>query len=155
MRLADAAAAGRVLDPPLQRYPDWAARLTVAVAARLRQRGALGRNDCVLFVCDCIAAMTGVDLAEGLRGAYRSRREADRLLRRLAGGGLAELAMATAARLGAIEIAPALASTGDVVMTAVDGRDSLGVVVGRVALVSGRRGVARRAPADCARAWRI
>lgn len=58
-----------------------------------------GVDDCCLWVCDLIAAQTGVDLAAPLRG-YSSRLGAARKLREFAAGGLPEAAIKIARQHG-------------------------------------------------------
>lgn len=58
-----------------------------------------GVDDCSLWVCNITRDVTGVDLAEPLRG-YRCSFGAARALRRFAGGGLIEAAIKIAANNG-------------------------------------------------------
>ena len=48
---------------------------------------AWGTNDCCLFVCDVILAMTGTDLGEDYRGEYSTAEEAAALISEATGGG--------------------------------------------------------------------
>lgn len=64
----------------MERFPDWPERLGRALRERLSLPFAWGSNDCAIFAADCILAQTGVDFAEGLRGAYSSYEEAEALL---------------------------------------------------------------------------
>ena len=79
-----------------------------------------GVDDCCLWVCDLVAELTGVDLADPLRG-YRSQFGAARKLKSYAGGGLCEAAIKLANAAG---LRPA-------------GRPYQGVLVGVVADVNG------------------
>lgn len=45
-----------------------------------RAHFAWGQSDCILFVADFVAWQTGRDPAEGLRGTYRNRREAQTII---------------------------------------------------------------------------
>jgi len=109
------------------RNPDWLPRLEAAVARARALPFAWGRHDCCLFPCDVVRAMTGVDLARGWRGRYRSLLGARRMLRRR--GGLKALAEGVARRHGLAEIPPATARRGDVVLldaSSLAGRFALG-----------------------------
>lgn len=83
----------------MQRHPDWPERFRRALDARRRLPFAWGTNDCATFAADVIAAMTGVDFAEGLRGQYASREEADALLEERGWGDVEGLADAFLPRL--------------------------------------------------------
>lgn len=142
----------------LRRVPDWPARLTAAIGDRRRARGAWGVNDCALFTCDCVRAMTGVDMAAEFRGTYRCAFGAARRLRDVGGGDLERLVEVTARRLEIPEIPPAFASAGDVGLTdrAPDGGPALGICVGPFFVFGGiEAGLHRLARADIRRAWRI
>lgn len=67
--------------PP--RLPDWRRRLTAYLAAHARTPFAEGRHDCGLFTGGAVKAMTGVDVAEVLRGRYTTTRGAIRVLRHM------------------------------------------------------------------------
>jgi hypothetical protein len=97
---------------PMQRLPDWAARLGHVVAQRLAMPFAWGPNDCAAWVADAVAAMHGRDTLRELRGTRRSPAQAWRQLQR--GGGYP----AAMARAGLQPVPPALAGRGDVVLLA-------------------------------------
>lgn len=92
------------------RLPDWRARLSSYLTSASAARFEWGVRDCVIHPADGVLAMTGVDLAEDIRGRYMTRIGAARVLRRC-GGTLAE---AFAQRLP--EIDPDAAIPGDVVV---------------------------------------
>ncbi len=52
----------------LTRYLDWPERLAKLISHADKQKFCLGVHDCCFFAADCIFAMTGVDLAQELRG---------------------------------------------------------------------------------------
>lgn len=130
------------------RLPDWSMRLQRVVQARLREPFAWGGNDCCLFAADCVLACTGRDPAAGMRGAYRSERQALRLLRRF--GGVEGLAQAHLAG----EILPAMAQRGDVgLLEREDGRCVLVVCNGAQWLGPTPQGMTQ---VDMpSRAWRV
>lgn len=99
----------------IARRPDWLPRLEAALARARFRPFRWGVQDCCLFPADCVRAMTGVDLARGWRGRYRSLRGALRLLAEC--GGVEGLAERCAAPYG-IPGWPAAAQArrGDVVL---------------------------------------
>jgi len=91
----------------------------------------------VTFAADCIAAMTGVDPAAGVRGRWRDARGAITIMRGFLGeGSLLRLAEAVLGRAAA----PRLARRGDIVSVG-DGRVSLAVVLGQRAAAPGPDGL--------------
>lgn len=152
-----------------QRTADWVWWLEQAIATARTREFAWGTHDCCLFPCDAVLAMTGVDLARGIRGRYRSLRGALRILR--SAGGLESLAVAIAARHRLAEIAPGLARRGDIVLVDVGtstagcyrlelgpGDPSCLAVVGLAgtdALGAGRSGLVEVPMPFWRRAWRI
>lgn len=68
--------------PRLVRRPDWPERFYEALRARRRLPFRWGQTDCCLTAADLILAMTGVDLAAGLRGTYESAEEAQAVCRK-------------------------------------------------------------------------
>lgn len=112
------------------RLRDWQSRLADCIARRRELPFAWGKLDCALFAADCVAAVTGVDPAADLRAAYRSEREAARLVARF--GGLAALA---ASRLGP-EVLPGQARAGDVGLVPAPARRAPASAAARAGLVT-------------------
>lgn len=110
-------------DRRLVRLPDWPERLAAHIESRRRAPFAWGSNDCVLHAADGVLAMTAVDLAAGNR-RYKTQIGAMRILRPI--GGLQAL---VAEYLQQHDTAR-LSQRGDVVVVALEGRDTLGLVVG-------------------------
>jgi len=107
----------------ISRLPGWPELLAAFIDARRHMPFAWGSNDCALFAADAVREMTGVDFAAD----HRSHDSADSAARALAAvGGLHELAAACLPEREAV----GLAQRGDVVMVPIDGRDTLGIVVG-------------------------
>lgn len=131
-----------------QRYRDWQSRLAAHLAEREHAPFSWGSNDCALFVCDAVAAMTGHDPAADVRG-YRDERSALRVVQRLGG-----LRVIGASRFGA-EISPLQAQVGDVgLVLSTGGRESLALCGGAMWLGPGEQGL-ERLPLDAAVAcWR-
>ena len=92
----------------LRRVRDWRRRLSDVIEER-RRVPFTEENNCALFMADCVAAMTGVDLAADYRGKFKSLAEAIILLRK---AGYADLCEFLTQHLD--EIPPALARAGDV-----------------------------------------
>lgn len=108
------------------RHSDWPSRLYAAIKARQRTPFAYGRHDCCLAACDLVAAMTGIDLAEGLRG-YRSREEAEALITSN-GGSVQAMTGRACAEHGFPEVPPEAAQRGDLVLVDYEGAPALGIV---------------------------
>jgi hypothetical protein len=131
----------------IARHPDWQLRLQAFVQSRLAAPFAWGAQDCCLFVCDAIEAITGHDPAADLRG-YSTERAALRILR--AQGGVRGLADA---RAGA-PVPVLAAQVGDVGLLPLDGRDTLALCGGAHWLAPGALGIVAL-PLDAASdAWR-
>lgn len=108
----------------LIRFGDWQLRLDAFLSERLRTPFSWGVNDCALFSADAVLAITGVDLAWGLRG--KSARAAARFIQEVGG-----LPMIVSSRLPMLESVD-LAYEGDVLAVRLNssrpGRLSLGVL---------------------------
>lgn len=93
------------------RLDDWPERLSEVLEASRSRAFRLGEHDCCLHVADCIAAVTGRDLAADWRGRYATEAEG--------------LALAAVKRLTALAdrffapVPPALAWRGDVALAPV------------------------------------
>ena len=105
----------------MTRNDDWPEALAGFIDARRNEPFAWGSNDCALFAADAIKEMTGVDLAENLRG-YTTAQGATRKIN--SAGGMRNFAAALT------EKHHGLAQRGDVVLVEVEGRETFGVVVG-------------------------
>lgn len=69
----------------MTRRPDWPERLEAFIRSRRNVPFAYGTNDCVVYVCDAIEAMTGEDIFAELRGTYDSELGARRKLIEIGG----------------------------------------------------------------------
>lgn len=109
----------------LTRLVDWHARLVAYLSDASRQPFEYGRHDCATFAAGAVAAMTGTDLAEAMRGRYRTLKGGLRMLRR---DGFADHVEFAAANFE--EVPVARACPGDI--AAVPGPDgqALGIVQG-------------------------
>jgi hypothetical protein len=137
---------------PLQRLPDWPARLAAYLLERHRTPFAWGTHDCCQFARAAARAITGRDIARGLGlRRYTSAQGALRQLVRL--GGIDHLP----ARAGLAEVPLTYAQRGDLVLGAVGPRQelALGVVIGDKAAFAAPQGLEHRPVLECVRSWRI
>lgn len=107
----------------MKRFPDWPERLNAYIEGRRERPFCWGSNDCALFAADAVEAITGETLGKAWR-KYKTAKGAAQIIKR-AGGmrGLAEKA-------GLVEKPVGLAQRGDVVLVAVEGRETFGIVAG-------------------------
>lgn len=134
----------------LHRIPAWRTALHEAVEAHRRVPFEYGRNDCALFAADCIKAMTGLDLASGFRGSYRSAGGAHRALKRAGHPDLVALAAHFFE-----EIPPMMAGAGDIAAFDTPDGWALGVVAGERVTVLGLDGLGTLDRLTAAKAFRI
>ena len=137
----------------MTRLPDWRLRFDALITERLRVSFAWGSNDCVLFAADNVLALTGEDLALGLR-THNNALGAARALRRH--GGLAALVERA---LGPSCHATA-ATQGDVVMVVMgrgrSTRSALGVCLNAESAIGPTaNGLVQIAMARALCAWRV
>jgi len=140
----------------MERRPDWPDRLHQALEAVREAPFRWGTNDCALFACDVVEAMTGLDLAADFRGRYRSQAGAGVVLKRACGGGLEALVEARAAEHGIAEVPVAFAQRGDVVLLDSEAGPALGICLGAsAALPRADQGFASIDMAAARRAWAV
>lgn len=134
-----------------RRVADWPERLNALLAERYARPFAFGSNDCCLFAADTVLALTGFDLGAALRGQYSTAEEAARVLQEE--GGVQALATTM---LGQPRELPLLAQRGDVVCVEMEGRLSLGVVVGNGQWCApGASGLVFRPMSEVLQAWEV
>ncbi|MDV2503075.1 MAG: hypothetical protein RX318_03900 [bacterium] len=143
----------------MSRLPDWIARLDVFLALSDSRPFEWGANDCALFACSAIDAMTGRDPGEHFRARYKTARGAKERLRQFCGkASLERTAEMICEEEGFEEVAPAFAQRGDLVAIDQPPFDAaLGVVDlnGRECVFAGPHGATRLPLAGARRAWRI
>jgi hypothetical protein len=115
----------------LTRVDGWPERLAEFLDRRQLMPFSWGLHDCALFAADAVKEITGVDVAEDLRGTYNSAEQALRILK--AKGGLRGI---VSGRLP-LYLSPLQAHRGDVVCVLMPdpdpeqpGREILGIVAG-------------------------
>lgn len=128
------------------RYPDWPERLAQYIDARRHAPFAWGVNDCAMFAADAVVALTGVDPVPSVRGTYDDARGAADLID--AAGGLRELVPLPAKTVGH-------AQRGDIVLSDIDGRATLGVCVGADYAAPGDVGLVFRPMAEAVAAYEV
>ena len=142
----------------MQRRPDWQGVLDEFLRANRNRPFEYGMWDCCLFVCDAIAAMTGVDLATYYRGKYSTRTGALHAIGEQLGTASIQAVAANAAAAHQMpEVPVPHAHRGDMVLVAC-GRDySVGLIAlnGRDVIVTSRRGLWRLPLSRAVRAWQV
>ena len=112
----------------MKRFEDWDQRLAKILADRLDAPFVWGTNDCCLFACDAIRAMTGHDPAEWFRGRYAKKESAYKLLKEFARGEILATTELITQELGMREVQPAFAKRGDVALIEGGLGQTLGVI---------------------------
>lgn len=139
-----------------RRLPDWRERLEAEVQRKALSVFAWGVNDCCLFACDLMRAMTGIDFAAAYRGRYGTQIGAARALREVDGvASISELLDLIAARDGWREIAPTVASSGDPVLAFATHGQTLGIRFGGFIATPGEAGVELIPATLASRAWAL
>lgn len=146
-----------IADHPLRRLPDWPSRLTAHLAEARSRAFAWGDFDCCLFVADGLLAMSGEDLAAGLRGGYSDKLSAYRLVKQEGGAGLEELADKIFLAAGGASVGPLYARRGDPVLVETESGPALGLVdlSGYRVAVAAPSGFLLLPLSEGRRAWRV
>lgn len=141
----------------MNRFDTWPKLLGDFAASRRDTPFAWGENDCCLFACDAVLAMTGVDMAADFRGKYDDALGARRMLDAQGCETVGELATAIAAKHYLREVPVLYAQRGDVVLLLNEGRNLLGIVThdGTEVWAPGEDELQVWPLARCERAWRI
>lgn len=136
----------------LKRYPDWDQRFYTAAVSDRDLEHSWGSNDCVTFAAKCVEALTGADIIEDVRGRYRSKSGALRIMKKL---GFEDLGDLVASRLPEIE--PSCAWRGDIVLC--DGShhegDFLAVAYGTSCVAPGPNGLVHAPRSQIKRAFAV
>lgn len=136
----------------LARFQDWPTRLSNAIVNRNDTRFEFGTHDCCISACDLILAMTGGDIAEGIRG-YVGASGVREVFKEY--GGVEGVAETVCERFGFEEIDPAFAQRGDVCMCAVENGDTMAIISDGKPIVPIKKGWGYADPKDIKRAWRV
>ncbi len=130
------------------RYHNWQVRFEAFINSRMHTPFAWGTNDCAVFACDCVLAITGQDFGMGLR-EHRTAKEASDTLENV--GGVVGIADRS---LGA-RIVVGLANVGDVILLNEDGRDSLAICNGGTVIAVAKSGLTTMSMSKAVAAWRV
>ena len=138
------------------RRTDWQSRLAAVIDAKQRDAFAWGQNDCSLFCCDVIAAITDVDPGEPFRGKYDSRLAGTKLLKEHGADNLEQLVEILAARHGFVEVNSGFAQRGDLGLyrDPKEG-DTLGINTGPSFAFLMEKGMIYLPRSKMSRCWRI
>jgi hypothetical protein len=142
--------------PTHPRHYQWQESMHKFVVSKATVPFAFGTNDCAMFVSDHIKAITGIDIAQGVRGTYSTELGAAKQY--AAAGGLDTHFAKIAAANGFTEIPVVYAQRGDVLFNPQSGQPALLVMDfdGIHAIGIHDTGTARiKARGNCTRAWRI
>ncbi len=120
----------------LERFTDWPQRLSAECDAWKDRPHDWDGSDCATFAGDCVLAMTGKDLLEGIRGRYTTPRGAARVIK---SEGFDSLEQFVESLLSPCE--PIRCGRGDVVICDGDEGEFLGVVVGTFAVAPHANGL--------------
>lgn len=131
------------------RRRDWQQRFAAFGIERRGVPFAWGSNDCCLFAADAVLALTGVDPAQELRGAYDDAARAMRLVEDR--GGLHAIACAALGQ----PVIPAMATVGDVVLVVNADRELLAICNGVNAIGPGKDGIAVMGMEAALAAWKV
>ncbi len=140
------------------RFPDWESLLDSFFQSRLNAPFQLGLNDCAMFACDAIKAITGVDLVMSLRGKYSSMKQGHDLIDDLTEGkGMLHFYDVTAKQYNIKDVPLLLAHRGDAVIITLEEGPVLGVIGldGMYACFAGPDGIEKVLVRDCDKAWSI
>ena len=136
------------------RVKNWERSFNELLEYKATQQFSWGVNDCCLFTADFIAAITGVDLAQGIRGSYHDALGAARFVKAM--GGIDGIADAILDFNGFKRTLPALSRRGDALLIEIKkSRFAFGVNGGNYALFSGYDGLVRFPISKTKLAWRI
>lgn len=98
------------------RYHDWQKRLQQFLDAKKESGFVWGKNDCCLFACGAIAAMTGTDPGVAYRGKYRDEDGGNKMLHWFFDGSVEGAAEKGFRRANMPSIPVGEAKPGDIVM---------------------------------------
>ncbi|WP_273839921.1 DUF6950 family protein [Providencia rettgeri] len=130
------------------RHPNWTTRLPQTLQKATQKPFSWGQHDCCLFAADCAIAVCGIDIAEKVRGRYKTKSGAMRVLKSEFGdleSGLSSFF---------IEIELNKATRGDIVMFNGDDGKTLGVLWANKIWAVTDNG-ARPVNFQPAKAWRV
>jgi len=136
----------------MARFPDWPEKLVSYINSEQDKPFRWGKNDCALFTCGGIFAITGTDYAKEFRGKYKTEKGSYRILKRIENvSTLEELAN----RYLGDSIAVSHARRGDIVLHDFPAGKALGICLGIFSAFRSPNGIEMHKTLSCEKAWRI
>lgn len=142
----------------LKRVSDWDKRLAEFIQSRRNMPHTPGQQDCAMFACDAVLAITGTDIASEIRGKYTTEAEAQALIQSLTGGlGIPSYIEHLTETYEIPECPIKRARRGDIVTVTLPKSSTFGVVGtdGSTAYFAVEHGLEAIPVLQCERAWRI
>jgi hypothetical protein len=146
----------------MKRKEAWPELLDLAIREKSAVPFAWGTNDCILFSCSMIEAMTGVDPAASVRGKYKDASGALFTITSTGNSTLSAMVTSLAAAQGMKLVPVKMAQRGDLVCFAQESTNPAFDVVFGVAGHSGKEAICvsdeglKRIPVlKAAKAWRV
>ena len=141
----------------MKRFSNWPETLLAEVKAARGRPFKYGSHDCLMWQAAVIRAMTGVDLARGMRG-YRTREGAAAVLREKGEGTVTKTLDAIMKKHGCARIPASMCGRGDAVVALIKtdgGKERVGgICLGAVAAFASD-GIIYISMADVIRGWKI
>ncbi|MGH1376696.1 MAG: DUF6950 family protein [Alphaproteobacteria bacterium] len=113
-----------------------------------------GNNDCALFAANGIDVLTGNDYGLSFRGLYKSKSQAQNILKEQ---GFEDLESVADAFLGDAYHSVFYAQRGDCVLIEYESETALGLVdlTGQMAVTTGKDGLVKYKPEFWVKAWKV
>jgi hypothetical protein len=146
----------------MKRKEAWPELLDVAIREKSSLPFAWGTNDCILFSCSVIEAMTGVDPAASVRGTYKDALGALSAITSTGATTLSGMVSTLAAQQGMKEVPHKMAQRGDLVCFSQESTNPAFDVVfgivghcGKDAVCVSDSGLKRIPVLKASKAWRV
>ena len=110
------------------RQNQWDKKLTAYLKQLAREEFVWGKNDCALFVANCLEILTGVDYAKDYRNLYTTEEGAIKALQDIGQGSLKKTFAHLANSKGWKPVKPSFAQRGDMVLFVLEGNHTMGIV---------------------------
>ena len=142
----------------MKRKENWKQSLTEFLAHARRTNFEWGKNDCCMFACDAIQAMTGEDLGSEFRGLYDDEASAMLSLLELGYTGIENLVEKKFLSRDVLEIPVSMAMQGDVVVLESNETPfgaTIGICLGAFSIIPGEKELIKFKTRRFKRAWNI
>lgn len=141
----------------VRRTTDWRLKLSNFIVSHRLLDFDRATHDCVRFSADAVMAMTGVDLAEGIRDKYHDDLSAAKYMKR--SGGFLKIMEEQMARFGIEEIDVSRAKRGDLcyfhILEDGKGHEALAVSNGLFSITPGKHGLVQLTTSKANKVWSI